>query len=59
MLLDFVRQEEGLLAGDLEQVLADRAPHFLDQADAIAAGRFAAWEASFHAKRAEGDIPPL
>ena len=26
---------------------------------AIAAGRFAAWEAAFHATRAEGDIPPL
>ena len=25
---------------------------------AIAAGRFAAWEAGFHAARAEGDIPP-
>jgi queuine tRNA-ribosyltransferase len=27
--------------------------------DAIAEGRFAAWEAGFHADRAEGDIPPL
>ncbi|MEO1155105.1 MAG: tRNA guanosine(34) transglycosylase Tgt [Pseudomonadota bacterium] len=27
--------------------------------DAIAAGRFAAWEADFHAARAQGDIPPL
>jgi queuine tRNA-ribosyltransferase len=27
--------------------------------DAIAAGRFAAFEADFHAQRAEGDIPPL
>jgi len=27
--------------------------------DAIAAGRFAAWEADFHATRAEGDIAPL
>jgi queuine tRNA-ribosyltransferase len=27
--------------------------------DAIAAGTFAAWEADFHAKRAEGDIEPL
>ncbi|MFT6426003.1 MAG: queuine tRNA-ribosyltransferase [Celeribacter sp.] len=27
--------------------------------DAIAAGTFAAWEAEFHAKRAEGDIEPL
>ncbi|WP_102108391.1 tRNA guanosine(34) transglycosylase Tgt [Oceaniglobus roseus] len=27
--------------------------------DAIAAGGFAAWEAGFHAARAEGDIPPL
>ncbi|MEM9765660.1 MAG: tRNA guanosine(34) transglycosylase Tgt [Pseudomonadota bacterium] len=26
---------------------------------AIAEGRFAAWEADFHATRAEGDIPPL
>ena len=26
---------------------------------AIATGRFAAWEAAFHAQRAEGDIPPL
>ncbi|MFQ6548885.1 tRNA guanosine(34) transglycosylase Tgt [Aestuariibius sp. 2305UL40-4] len=26
---------------------------------AIAEGRFAAWEAGFHAARAEGDIPPL
>jgi queuine tRNA-ribosyltransferase len=26
---------------------------------AIAEGRFAAWEAGFHALRAEGDIPPL
>ncbi|QGX98663.1 tRNA guanosine(34) transglycosylase Tgt [Roseovarius faecimaris] len=26
---------------------------------AIAEGRFAAWEAMFHAQRAEGDIPPL
>ena len=26
---------------------------------AIAEGRFAAWEAAFHARRAEGDIPPL
>ncbi|PKQ14024.1 MAG: tRNA guanosine(34) transglycosylase Tgt [Alphaproteobacteria bacterium HGW-Alphaproteobacteria-1] len=26
---------------------------------AVAAGRFAAWEAEFHAARAEGDIPPL
>ncbi len=26
---------------------------------AIAAGRFDAWEAGFHAARAEGDIPPL
>ncbi|MCR8546218.1 tRNA guanosine(34) transglycosylase Tgt [Salipiger sp. P9] len=26
---------------------------------AIAEGRFAAWEAGFHAGRAEGDIPPL
>lgn len=26
---------------------------------AIAAGRFAGWEADFHAMRAEGDIPPL
>ncbi|MFO7757308.1 MAG: tRNA guanosine(34) transglycosylase Tgt [Roseovarius sp.] len=26
---------------------------------AIAAGRFAAWEAAFHARRAEGDIEPL
>jgi queuine tRNA-ribosyltransferase len=26
---------------------------------AIAEGRFAAWEAAFHAGRAEGDIPPL
>lgn len=27
--------------------------------DAIAAGRFAAFEADFHAQRSEGDIPPL
>jgi len=27
--------------------------------DAIAEGRFAAWEAKFHADRAQGDIPPL
>ena len=27
--------------------------------DAIAAGRFDAWEADFHAGRAEGDIPPF
>ncbi|MEM9638821.1 MAG: tRNA guanosine(34) transglycosylase Tgt [Pseudomonadota bacterium] len=27
--------------------------------EAIAAGRFAAWQADFHAGRAEGDIPPL
>ena len=27
--------------------------------DAIAEGRFAAWEAEFHAGRAEGDIGPL
>jgi queuine tRNA-ribosyltransferase len=27
--------------------------------DAIAEGRFASWEAGFHARRAEGDIPPL
>ncbi|MBE9636279.1 tRNA guanosine(34) transglycosylase Tgt [Salipiger mangrovisoli] len=27
--------------------------------DAIAGGRFAAFEAEFHAQRAEGDIPPL
>jgi queuine tRNA-ribosyltransferase len=27
--------------------------------DAIAADRFATFEAEFHAKRAEGDIPPL
>ena len=27
--------------------------------DAITAGRFAAFEADFHAQRAEGDIPPL
>jgi queuine tRNA-ribosyltransferase len=27
--------------------------------DAIAAGTFAAFEADFHAKRAEGDIPPI
>ena len=27
--------------------------------EAIAAGRFNAWEAAFHAGRAEGDIPPL
>ncbi len=27
--------------------------------DAIAAGRFAAWEAAFHAGRAQGDIEPL
>ncbi|MEO1577595.1 MAG: tRNA guanosine(34) transglycosylase Tgt [Pseudomonadota bacterium] len=27
--------------------------------DAIAAGKFAAWEADFHAARAQGDIPPL
>jgi queuine tRNA-ribosyltransferase len=27
--------------------------------DAIAGGRFAAWQAEFHARRAEGDIPPL
>ncbi|PRY94084.1 tRNA guanosine(34) transglycosylase Tgt [Donghicola tyrosinivorans] len=27
--------------------------------DAISAGTFAAWEADFHAKRAEGDIEPL
>ncbi|WP_413719586.1 tRNA guanosine(34) transglycosylase Tgt [Silicimonas sp. MF1-12-2] len=27
--------------------------------EAIAAGRFDAWEAAFHAGRAEGDIPPL
>ncbi|MEC9199713.1 MAG: tRNA guanosine(34) transglycosylase Tgt [Pseudomonadota bacterium] len=27
--------------------------------DAIATGTFAAWEADFHAKRAEGDIEPL
>ena len=27
--------------------------------DAIAEGRFAAWEAAFHAQRAEGDIAPL
>jgi queuine tRNA-ribosyltransferase len=27
--------------------------------EAIAAGRFAAFEADFHAQRAEGDIPPL
>ncbi len=27
--------------------------------DAISEGRFAAWEAAFHAGRAEGDIPPL
>jgi queuine tRNA-ribosyltransferase len=26
---------------------------------AVAEGRFAAWEADFHATRAEGDIPPL
>ena len=26
---------------------------------AIAAGRFAAWEAGFHAVRAEGDIDPI
>ncbi len=26
---------------------------------AIAEGRFAAWESGFHARRAEGDIPPL
>ena len=27
--------------------------------DAIRAGRFAAWEAAFHARRAEGDIEPM
>ena len=27
--------------------------------EAISEGRFAAWEAAFHAGRAEGDIPPL
>ncbi|QFT80624.1 Queuine tRNA-ribosyltransferase [Roseovarius sp. THAF27] len=27
--------------------------------EAIAEGRFAAWEAEFHAGRAEGDIPPI
>jgi queuine tRNA-ribosyltransferase len=27
--------------------------------EAIAEGRFAAFEASFHAERAEGDIPAL
>jgi queuine tRNA-ribosyltransferase len=27
--------------------------------DAIAAGRFAAFESQFHAQRAEGDIPPV
>jgi queuine tRNA-ribosyltransferase len=27
--------------------------------DAIAEGRFAAWETAFHTQRAEGDIPPL
>ena len=27
--------------------------------DAITAGRFAAWEAAFHARRAEGDIEPV
>jgi queuine tRNA-ribosyltransferase len=27
--------------------------------DAIAEGRFDAWEAQFHAQRAEGDIAPL
>ena len=27
--------------------------------DAIAAGTFAAWEADFHAGRAQGDIDPL
>ena len=27
--------------------------------DAIAAGGFAAWEAAFHAARAQGDIAPL
>ncbi len=27
--------------------------------DAIAGGRFAAWEADFHARRAQGDIAPL
>ena len=30
-----------------------------DMRDAIAAGRFDAWEAEFHANRAQGDIEPL
>ena len=30
-----------------------------DMRDAIAAGTFEAWQAAFHAQRAEGDIEPL